>query len=159
MSRYALILSVSILFLATVVMQAQAPKPGGGAPGSGAGGPAPGSGAGKPAPGSGAGGPSRPGNPPAGPATNPPSNPLLPGAGGSGGKPALPGTGVPGLPSGGGNPSAPSMPRSPGLESNEPVSSFLNHDLDYWIRRLDPNVNRDAAVRELAIRVIPMFGT
>jgi hypothetical protein len=150
MPRCALTLCLSILLLAPVIAVAQTNKPGGNPPTK---------------PGTG------PGNPGVGPggAGNPPMKPIgglpgggLPGGGLPGG--GIPGGGGPGAPANPMNPSAPgaskpSTPSSPGTGAGyQPPSQVLDHDLDWWIKKLDPQTNTDAAVRELAIRVIPVFG-
>jgi HEAT repeat protein len=144
MSRCALVLSISLL-LAPVLALAQAPKPG--------------SGPGGPMPGSGPGGPQKPGAGGGAPATKPPANnPNPPGPGtGGGGIPSLPGGGIPGAPSSP-SPANPTNPLSPGAGTNQPVSSYLDHDFSYWLGLIDPP-HKDAAWRELAVRVLPVFGS
>jgi HEAT repeat protein len=76
--------------------------------------------------------PSKPGVPPMNPAMNPGG--VNPGG-------AFPGPA----------PNAPTMPAGP-------PSTVGGHDYDFWVRKLNPETNRDAAVRELAIHMIPQFG-
>src|SRR5262245_56489505 len=149
MSRCALILCLPLLLLAPIMATAQPGTGRGGPPGTGAGGP----------PGTGAGGPAKPGTGGAGakpPANNPPGG-TLPGAGLPGGGSGVPGggAGAPATPAPAGNKSG-----SPGAAAaSKPPVKFLEHDLDFWIDMLSPDVNRDAAVRELAIHTaIPIFG-
>jgi HEAT repeat protein len=110
-------------------------------------------------PGSGPGGPQKPGTGPGTPATppprtnpNPPGAPTLP----SGGIPSLPGGGIPSAPSSP-SPAKPNNPLSPGGGTNQPLSSYLDHDFSYWLGLIDPP-HKDAAWRELAVRVLPVFG-
>src|SRR5262249_40614550 len=103
-------------------------------------------------PGTGAGGPTKPGMKP--PANNPPAG-TQPGAGQPGA--GLPGSGAAGPMNPAPGAAQPHPPRP--QKATKPPPNFLEHDLDWWISRLSPDVNPDAAVRELAIHTaIPIFG-
>src|SRR5437870_705563 len=54
---------------------------------------------------------------------------------------------------------APMAPMAPITSAkNEWPTEIFGHNLDWWIRQLDPEVNKDPAQRELAVRVVPQFG-